>query len=67
MCHHAQVLRVVHIVLIQNNLVVLVDDLEPLLLALISTYDTQLPRVLIGAHDLFRLVDEVDALVVGPA
>ena len=55
-----------HIVLIQDNLVILVDDLEPLLLALIRTNNCKLPWVLVSSNHLFGLVNEVNALVVGP-
>ena len=56
-----------YVVLVLYNLIGLVNDLEALLLPLISANDTQLPRMFVCGGYLFGLVYEVDTFVVSPA
>lgn len=65
--HHAEILRIVHVVLVLDYLIILVKDFESLLGAVISADHTKLPRMLLSCLHLLRLIDEVDGLVVSPA
>ena len=65
--HHAGILRIVHVVLVLDNLVILVKDFESLLGAVISADHAKLPRMLLSSLHLLRLIDKVDGLVVSPA